>query len=506
MTVTAPGAPALPRPRLMAGIVAVSFFMQALDGTIIATSLPAMAADFQTDVVSLNVGFTAYLLAMAVCIPPAGWLADRLGARNVFLGAIVLFTLSSLACAWVDGLWSFVLARVAQGIGGALMTPVGRQIVLRNTPKSELVHAIALITWPALIAPVAGPILGGWITTHAGWRWNFLLNLPIGAIGVALTLLFLPAGEREAPRPFDGPGFLLTAGALALVLVGLEMLSQDGGWPAACLVAAGLGLGGFGVRHLRRAPHPLVDLRVLSAQTFALASLSTGTMARMVINSTPFLLPLLFQVGMGLGAVETGSLMLVYFLGNLAMKAATTRTLRRLGFRTLLVANGVVASLAVASFALVDPSTPRPLLLALLFVAGLTRSMQFTALNTITFADIEPTMRGAATTFSSMTQQLSVLLAVAMAALMIRLSVLLETGAPDAAAQLPDFQTALAIMGGIGVITSLRFLILSRDAGIEVSGRVRASHPNAPSERPSRSGRGAFSTALSTKRSRPSGR
>ncbi|GGE03367.1 MFS transporter [Aureimonas endophytica] len=475
MTAVAPGPSVLHHPRLMAGIVAVSFFMQALDGTIIATSLPAMAADFRTDVVDLNVGFTAYLLAMAVCIPPAGWLADRLGARNVFLGAIVLFTLSSLACALAEGLWSFVAARVAQGVGGALMTPVGRQIVLRNTPKSELVNAIALITWPALIAPVVGPVLGGWITTHAGWRWNFLLNLPIGALGATLTMRFLVGGEREKARPFDGLGFLLTAGALALVLIGLELLSQEAGRRMAGLVVLGLAVGWLAMRHLRRAPHPLVDLRVLSTQTFALASLSTGTAARMVINATPFLLPLLFQVGMGLSAVETGSLMLVYFLGNLAMKAATTRTLRHLGFRTLLVINGILASGAVAAFALVDASTPRPLLLALLFGAGLTRSMQFTALNTITFADIEPAMRSAATTFSSMTQQLSVLLAVAMAALTIRLSVLARTGTADAAAILPDFHAALAMMGGVGILVSLRFLTLPRDAGAEVSGRGPAS-------------------------------
>ncbi len=465
----------------MAGIVAVSFFMQALDGTIIATSLPAMAADFRTDVVSLNVGFTAYLLAMAVCIPPAGWLADRLGARNVFLGAIVLFTLSSLACALAEGLWTFAAARIAQGVGGALMTPVGRQIVLRNTPKSELVHAIALITWPALIAPVVGPVLGGWITTHAGWRWNFLLNLPIGALGLALTVLFLVGGERERRRPFDGRGFLLTAGAMASILVGLELLSQDAGGTAAALALAGLALGGLAVRHLRRVADPLIDLRVLSTRTFALSSLATGTAARMVINATPFLLPLLFQVGLGLGAVETGSLMLVYFLGNLAMKAATTRTLRRFGFRTLLVVNGIVASLAVAGFALVDAATPRPLLLALLFAAGLTRSMQFTALNTLTFADVEPAMRGAATTFSSMTQQLSALLAVAVAAFLIRLSVLVGTGTLEAAATLRDVHAALAILGAIGVLVSLRYLVLARDAGLEVSGG--AYHPRAAAGR-----------------------
>jgi hypothetical protein len=270
---------------------------------------------------------------------------------------------------------------------------------------------------------------------------------------------------------------------MASILVGLELLSQDAGGTAAALALAGLALGGLAVRHLRRVAAPLIDLRVLSTRTFALSSLATGTAARMVINATPFLLPLLFQVGLGLGAVETGSLMLVYFLGNLAMKAATTRTLRRFGFRTLLVVNGIVASLAVAGFALVDAATPRPLLLALLFAAGLTRSMQFTALNTLTFADVEPAMRGAATTFSSMTQQLSALLAVAVAAFLIRLSVLAGTGTLEAAATLRDVHAALAILGAIGVLVSLRYLALARDAGLEVSGGTHRPHAAAGRKR-----------------------
>lgn len=374
--------PPLPlhRTRIVPTVVAVAFFMQMLDSTIIATSLPTMARDFSTDVVTLNIGFTAYLLAMAVFIPPAGWLADRLGAREVFLAAIVLFTLSSVACGFSGSLTQFTAARLLQGASAALMTPVGRQLVLREAPKAELVRAIATITWPALIAPVVGPLIGAWITTHAGWQWNFFINLPLGLLGVMLVAFFVPqAPAEEGTRPFDFKGFLLTGAALALTLAGLELSSAStGGWGALGVLAGGVLIGWFAIRHLRRAPHALLDMAVLKVPTFAFATLAAGTAGRLAVNATPFLLPLLFQVGLGLDAVETGSLVLVYFLGNLLMKSVTTPALRLFGFRSLLVANGVVAALTIGAFAFVDGQTPRLVLFALLIACGLSRSMQFT--------------------------------------------------------------------------------------------------------------------------------
>lgn len=229
----------LHRTRIVPAVVAVAFFMQMLDSTIIATSLPAMAHSFDTDVVALNIGFTAYLLAMAVFIAPAGWLADRFGAREVFLTSIVLFTLSSVACGFSGSLLQFTVARLFQGASAALMTPVGRQLVLRGAPKGELVRAIATITWPALIAPVIGPLIGAWITTHSGWQWNFFINLPLGVLGVVLVASFVPRVPGEGARPFDLVGFLLTGGALALTLAGLELSSASVGparspsWPPA---------------------------------------------------------------------------------------------------------------------------------------------------------------------------------------------------------------------------------------------------------------------------------
>lgn len=450
--------------------MAVAFFMQMLDSTIIATSLPAMAKAFATDVVTLNIGFTAYLLAMAVFIPPAGWLAERFGAREVFLAAIGLFTLASVACGFSGSLVEFTAARLFQGASAALMTPVGRQLVLRDAPKAELVRAIATITWPALIAPVIGPLIGAWITTHAGWEWNFFINLPLGILGVVLVAFFVPRVPAEGARPFDVIGFVLTGGALALTLAGLELSSSStGGAGTLGLLAAGMLAGFFAVRHLRRAPHGLLDLAVLKIPTFAFATLSAGTAGRLAVNATPFLLPLLFQVGLGFDAVETGSLVFVYFLGNLLMKSVTTPALRRFGFRRLLVVNGVIAALTIGAFAFVDGETPRLLVSALLIACGLSRSMQFTALTTIAFADVTSAQRSAATAISAMLQQLSQLLGIAVAAAVIRFASYLTGGGSDAG-MLPDIRAAFLFIAAIGLVSALRFLALLPEAGAEVSG------------------------------------
>lgn len=469
--------PSLPfhRTRVVPAVVAVAFFMQMLDSTIIATSLPAMAHAFSTDVVTLNIGFTAYLLAMAVFIPPAGWLADRFGAREVFVAAIVLFTLSSAACGFSGSLGEFTGARLLQGASAALMTPVGRQLVLRGAPKAELVRAIATITWPALIAPVLGPLIGAWITTHAGWEWNFFINLPLGLLGVVLVALFVPHAPPEAPRRFDLAGFLLTGGALALALTGLELLSAETGTLRALgFLGAGVVLGWLAVRHLASKADALLDMSVLKVRTFAFATLSAGTAGRLAINSTPFLLPLLFQVGLGFDAVETGGLVLVYFLGNLMMKSVTTPALRIFGFRSLLVVNGVVAALTIACFAFVDRDTPFLLLYPLLFACGLSRSMQFTSLTTIAFADVSAQQRSAATTISAMLQQLAQLLGVAAAAAVIRISAYVHGhGSVADGSMLPDIRTAFLVIGAIGLASALRFLALPSEAGAEVSGHRR---------------------------------
>ncbi|MGX9147061.1 DHA2 family efflux MFS transporter permease subunit [Mesorhizobium sp. 128a] len=457
--------------RRVALIVAIAFFMQLLDSTIISTSLPQMGESFGVPAVAMSIGITAYMLTMAVFVPLSGWLADRFGARNIFLLAIVLFTLASLACGFSQSLAQFVAARVVQGLGSALMTPVGRILVLRNAPKSELLNATALITWPALFAPVVGPVLGGFITTYLSWHWNFFINIPLGLIGLALVARFIP-GDREAdPKPLDWPGFFLTSLGLALLLYGLERIAhpEGGALPTVLLIAAGIVIGWLAVRHLRRAPHPLLDLSSFKVQTFAISTLAAGTIFRVAINATPFLLPLLFQVGFGLSPVDAGLMILAYFLGNLGMKTVTTPTLRRFGFRTVMVVNGLIASVAIMACAAISPDTPQALAVALMLVAGLSRSMQFTALNTLAFADIDAVQRSSAATLSSMLQQISMLFGVAVAAAILNLS---QIARDRPALDLVDFRIAFLVIGVIGLVAALRFLALPPTAGAEVSGHA----------------------------------
>ncbi|TIR21575.1 MAG: DHA2 family efflux MFS transporter permease subunit [Mesorhizobium sp.] len=464
-----PSAGSARQARRVALIVAVAFFMQLLDSTIISTSLPQMGQSFGVPAVAMSIGITAYMLTMAVFVPLSAWLADRFGARNIFLLAISLFTLASVACGFSQSLMQFVAARIVQGLGSALMTPVGRILVLRNAEKSELLNATALITWPALFAPVVGPVLGGFITTYLSWHWNFFINAPLGLAGLALVARFVPGDRDSEAKPFDWPGFFLTSLGLAVMLYGLERLAhpQDGLLPTIGFIGIGIVIGWLAVRHLLRARHPLLDLSAFKVLTFAISTLAAGTVFRVAINATPFLLPLLFQVGFGLRPVDAGLLVLAYFLGNLGMKTVTTPTLRRFGFRTVMVVNGAIASLAIMACGAISPQTPQVLVVALMLVAGLTRSMQFTALNTLAFADIGAPQRSSAATLSSMLQQISMLFGVAIAAAVLNLSQIFRGEAlPD----LVDFRITFVAIGLLGLAAAMRFLVLPANAGAEVSG------------------------------------
>ncbi|MER8425231.1 DHA2 family efflux MFS transporter permease subunit [Mesorhizobium sp. M1403] len=464
-------APAARQARRVALIVAVAFFMQLLDSTIISTSLPQMGESFGVPAVAMSIGITVYMLTMAVFVPLSGWLADRFGARNIFLVAIALFTLASIICGVSQNLAEFVAARAVQGLGSALMTPVGRILVLRNAPKSELLNATALITWPALFAPVVGPVLGGFITTYLSWHWNFFINIPLGVAGLALVARFIPSDREAGAKPLDWPGFLLTSVGLAAMLYGLERIAhpEEGALPTVVVLGTGILVSWLAVRHLRRANHPLLDLTAFKVQTFALSTLSAGTIFRIAINATPFLLPLLFQVGFGLSPVDAGMMVLAYFLGNLGMKAVTTPTLRRFGFRSVLIVNGVIASLSIMACAALTPQTPKALVVVLMLIAGLSRSMQFTALNTLAFADVASPQRSSAATLSSMLQQVAMLFGVAVAAALLNLS---QIARGAAALDLVDFRLAFLAIGAIGLVASFRFLALPKAAGAEVSGHV----------------------------------
>ncbi len=454
------------RARLVALIVAGTFFMEYLDGTVIATALPAMAADFGRSAVTLSVGISAYLLTLAVFIPVSGWIADRYGTRDVFVAAIGIFTVASMLCGMCNGLAPFVAARVLQGAGGAMMVPVGRLAVLRTTEKAALVGAIALLTWPALAAPVLGPPIGGLLTTYASWRWIFYLNVPLGAAAMALAWRYLPNLHASERRPFDLAGFLLGGLALAALMEGMELVSAGLLAGAAGLLALGLGLGVLAVRHARRTPHPVMALTPLAVRTFA-ATITGGSVFRITIGTVPFLLPLLFQIGFGLDAFHSGLLLLGTFLGNIGMKPLTTGILRRWGFRSVGLVTGVFASLALLACAFLYPTTPLVVLVPVLFCGGLARSMQFTVLNTLAFADIPPPRMSSASSLSSVAQQMSVGLGVAVGAALLHL---VAARAGHARPSLADFHLVFVILAVVTLAGLPTFLRLPYDAGAEVSG------------------------------------
>ncbi|OZI64136.1 MFS transporter [Bordetella genomosp. 1] len=451
-------------------LVAAAFFMENLDGTIITTAVPAMARDFGVLPIDLNPGVSAYLLTLGIFIPISGWVADRFGPRRIFASAIVIFTLASLACGMADSLGMFVALRVLQGIGGAMMVPVGRLVVLRSTPKHQLVGAIAILTWPALVAPVLGPPIGGFITTYASWRWIFYLNLPIGLAALAAAWVLIPNDRAATRRPFDWAGFFWIGSGLFCVLWALEHFGKSTLDWSAIGVWAVLGslLLASGVRHLHRTPHPMLSLAALRIPTFAVTCWG-GSLFRMSVGAVPFLLPLMFQVGYGMDAFHAGLLVIAVFAGNLLMKVYTTRVLRRFGFRPTLLVNGLINALALMACAFIGPDTPVAATAVLLFVGGMARSMQFTALNTLAFADVPQEGMSAANTLFSTVFQLAIGMGVALGAVSIRLG---EWAAPFLHLQdLPGipFRLAFVAVGLVALLGLADSLALARGAGEHVA-------------------------------------
>jgi EmrB/QacA subfamily drug resistance transporter len=460
--------------RMIALLVAGSMFMEQLDGTVIATALPQIAASFDVMPVDLNVGMSAYLLTLAVFIPASGWVADKFGGRTVFTLAIATFTLASLLCGLSDSLWQFIAARVLQGVGGAMMVPTGRLIVLRNTEKQHLMRAIAYLTWPALSAPILGPPLGGLITTYASWRWIFYLNLPLGLIAISVALALIPNVRGAGRGPFDWPGFVMTGLAGFGLVYGLETIARGriGGMAGAALIAASLAVGALAIRHLRRTKYPLLDLLACKTPTFLIA-IRGGIAFRAAIAALPFLLPLMFQLVFGLDPLASGLLLLALFAGNLGMKPATSTVLNWFGFKPTLLGNGCIEIATMLGCSLLTPETSRAVIIPLLFVSGLARSMQFTALNTLAFADVpQPQMSGANTLFSMMNQMGSAL-GIAVGAVALRLGGLLHPGADVVTGR--DFQVAFWVIALVAALAYFDFLRLAPDAADALRKRAAPS-------------------------------
>jgi EmrB/QacA subfamily drug resistance transporter len=460
------------RQSLVPLVVACAMFMQNLDSTVIATALPTIAHSLGESPLRLNVAITCYLLSLAVFIPISGWTADRFGARRVFSLAIVVFTMGSIACGMSNSLPALVASRILQGMGGALMVPVGRLVLLRTVPKSDLVRAMSFVSVPALIGPVMGPPVGGFIVTYASWRWIFFINIPIGVLGIVLVNLLVSDLKETGRRPFDLSGFALTGIGLASLAFGFENVGR-GALPnivVMALLAVGAVCLGFYVRHAYRVSHPIIDLALLKIPTYAMASVG-GFLFRMGLGALPFLLPLMLQVGFGLSALHSGLITFASAAGAMLMKTSAVRILRTLGFRIVLVGDALISAGFLFGYSLFRPSTPHVVIFFALLIGGFFRSLQMTSINTLSYADVPPAMLSRATSLTSMAQQLSQTAGVATAALLLHIVLTVRGGTTLSAA---DFYPVFVGVAMISLLSLPFFLKMSPDAGAEVSGRAPA--------------------------------
>jgi EmrB/QacA subfamily drug resistance transporter len=462
-------------PLYVTTLIAGSFFMENLDGTIIATALPQMARSFHVGAVNLNIGMTAYLLTLAVFIPISGWVADRFGSRSVFGAAIATFTMASLLCGASHTLTQFTITRILQGMGGAMMVPVGRLIVLRTTPKDQLTQAIAYISWPGLTALVIGPPLGGFITTYASWHWIFFLNLPLGILALILTLLWVDNIRSEEKHPFDWFTFLLGGFGSAGAVYAMEKLGgEDMHWQLPALIFLFSLLSGiFAVIIAQRRPATsLIDLESMKFKTYSL-SIYGASAFRIAVSVLPFLLPLMFQISFGLNAFRSGLYLLALFGGDLSMKAFVIQLLRLFGFRRILIVNGFITSGSIALCATLRPNTPAFLIVAILFFHGACRSMEFTCLTTLAYAEIPFNKMSRANGFLSAVMQLSLGVGIAVGAITLRL-VAHSYGHSAALPQLRDFHVSILFMAVLALGPVIDSLGLSPDAGAATSGHRQA--------------------------------
>ena len=451
-------------------LVAGAFFMEFLDGTVIATALPDMARDFGVTAVELNIGISSYLITLAVLIPASGWIADRFGARAIFTLALAIFTLASVFCGLSTEVHIFVAMRILQGVGGALMVPVGRLAVLRTTPKHQLIKAIATLTWPALVAPIIGPPLGGFITRYASWHWIFFINVPLGLAAIILSLRIIPDIRETERRSFDLSGFITTSVAMVSLVTAMERLGdrQPQIWPTLALAALGFGCLLYSIRHFRRAAAPMVRLDALQVPTFRV-TMYGGSLFRASISAVPFLLPLLFQVGFGMDPFHSGLLVLAVFVGNLTIKPATTPLIRWLGFRRLLLINGALNVCSLLACALLTPQTPVWAIMLILYLGGVFRSIQFTGVSTLAFADVPAAQMSDANTLFSTASQLAVGLGIALGAIGIRLGE--QVGDWLHLTELPgiSFRLSFVFIALICLVGMIDSLHLAKTAGSSVS-------------------------------------
>lgn len=449
--------------------------MEQMDSTVIATSLPAIAADIGTDPIALKLALTAYLVSVAIFIPVSGWMADRFGAKNVFCTAIAVFVVGSIACAVANSLGGFVAARFLQGMGGAMMTPVGRLVLVRLTEKRDLVGAMAWLTIPALIGPLAGPPLGGFITTYFSWHWIFLINVPIGVAGIFLAAKILPHIERKETGAVDRTGFVLSALAASGIVFGLSVVSLPALPPVFGIagLVAGVVCTGLYVRHARSRTAPLLDLALFKNRSFR-AAVAGASFFRVGAGAVPFLLPLMFQLGFGMNPFQSGLLTFASAIGALGLKFVAAKLLKLAGFRSILIISSLGGALLIAVNGWFTTETPVALIIVVLIAAGFLRSLFFTSANALVFADTPQEDAAQATATSAVLQQVSIAVGVAVAGAVLEA----VTYFSGDSLGLDAFKIAFIVVGLIAAFSAAAFWPLDRNAGETVSGhQLRPAGP-----------------------------
>jgi EmrB/QacA subfamily drug resistance transporter len=446
---------------IIAGTVGIAFMMEQLDATIITTATPRMAASLHTSPLFISLAITSYLLTLVTAMPLSFWLASRFGSGRVFCAALAVFTLASAGCGLSGSLPVLLAMRLLQGIGGGLMTPVGRTILIRAFPRSQLVQAMTWFNIPIVVGPTLGPVLGGIITTYASWHWIFFVNLPFGVAGILAAHHYVPNPRQREPVPFDGAGYLLAGAALILLQTAVQALSLSflPGWAIAGLFAFSLAFIVAYARYARRVARPVLDLSLLRIRSFHVGVLAGG-LSRVGINGIPYLLPLMLQVGFGKSPLETGALVAVTCLGIVLVRPAAAPLLRRVGFGRLLASNTVLGSVSILAFAALGSRTPDAVILAVIMVFSLMRGMQFATLNTISYADMPREWLSQSTSLGGIAQQLTMGLGIAV-------SVALLNMFADGAASLTQtaFRATFAVLALVTLAAAPGFCVLRRADG-----------------------------------------
>jgi EmrB/QacA subfamily drug resistance transporter len=443
--------------------------MENLDGTIVTTAVPRIAASLRVPPGQVALVVTAYLLSVAVLIPLSGWMTRRFGARRVFLSAIAIFTVASLACAVSSTLPELIGFRVLQGAGGAMMVPVGRLVVLAASEKKDLLRVVAYITWPGLLAPVIAPLLGGIITTYASWRWLFLINVPLGLVALAVAFRLIRPAPAAAAGPLDWAGALATCAGLGALVFLAQVLSAPRIAVPEAIVLAVVSLGCIAAAgwHMLRSTEPLLNLRVLRVPTLRW-SVGGGSLCWIVIGAAPFLLPLMFQTVFGWSPIKSGAVVLFIFVGNIGIKPATTPLLRRFGFRTILVASAVGLAVTMTAAGLISGGTPVAVVAIICLASGVARSVTLTANISVGLSEVTPAQLPDANSLSATAQQLSLGVAVAVAAILLRAGQALQGAFPGPRS---PFVFAFAVLAAVAIVAALGASRLDPHTGAHVSRR-----------------------------------